>query len=986
MSTSFWILTACVCLSARSLLLWLRCRSMLLLVTRQIPQGGSLLRHVATFVRTANRTVHRVCPVRPADTIDGLCMTTETDAYAALDDEGTETSVVDVKKSAEHDEKVCFYHTQPLPSGEDNFDGMDNYGNPVNPRQGSTLSVSQRKRKHNNPAEDPLETAPWANPDHTFPVQPYSYAGMAAFVLYRIDGALTLPQCSTKVEQTIVNAVLSELKLNPKDPTLPLATAVSPQTRIFQDGYNAARILTVLETDSEITALMRAEKCELDNAAIGTSSPDGTLAARTIAITVLCRSPSRALTANQLHLLDAAAHLAAQAPCANTEDDVCKGASAASQMRMAFLYGEPAKEYAARKFDHPEIEACKTSHSEILRVPCNEVCITWVEASSMEYVGDGRNNHRTRVEFAQIRHVDSALEYVDALRDAIFKIWRDNDILPSSPMRLLGSYANCPFPPTGAYARHRLSSTQAFWNRLEPCLEAELSPYVTDNPRYCGSLQWSRMYAKVVLRNTKLDDPNTSHGIIVHQYGFSTQASEFIQRVRHEEEQNHAKPPIGLREPMDTTEDANCMHLLFASAGECYLAPDLTCFGLRSVAGESFGYKLPSLTWRLVPLTKTLKERVYILPCHKKSIYNAQRETNYPLTDSTERAASAYCHLFPKTSSLEEASDRLSPLPEFVTREPTPREAAITTLMGLPQTCKAFRIGDVANALRSLTSNSAPGADVPGCLASFYIAAAASLGSEDSVENAFGWASTNAEYVVELEETNGKLKRKVEELELALKVAKAISPTPNVATASEEATTGVTASETVTNDSPLPPTDGNPTELDADRLAKVLGSWSRSADFSGALCYTLKSPIQGKSTRMILASLATAAPEVDESVQQATYEWTKTNCCKKSMGDCDRIARTCHHALTLSGKKTNDHRRAFVVCTSKTADAVTTVIDIDLDKPTGDDCWKTINWSADDGWGCSDGVARRAVVLAWFADERGLAVLPVCDAPENDNR
>ena len=885
------------------------------------------------------------------------------DAYAALDDEGAETSVVNApkepKKESNTDEQVCFYHTQSVPTGDDHYDGIDNFGNPAGPKGGST---TQRKRKLLSLPETP----PWANAPNTLPTQPYSYAGMAALAISRSDAPLLLPQSSAEVDPKVVETVLAELNLAPKNARRPLPMATSPQTRIFQDGYSAAHTLTVLQIASELTALMRAEACELNTAANGTPSPDGMLASRSIAITVLATSPSPTLTPNQICLLDAAAFLAAEE---STDDDaehaVGKGVAAASQLRMGFLYGECAKTYAMNRLDSG-IEVLH-SKSETLRVPCNEVCVTWVEEIPIE---DGSVHRAMRSEFAPLPHADTAKAYVDALREAVFKVWRDNNLIPSTPMRLLGSYSDCRFPPANAYARHRLACARAFFKHLEPCLEAELSSYVAENPRYCASLEWSQLYAKIVPHNTALDGPNTSHGIIVHQHGFGTQTREFIERVRHEEEEKHAKPPIGLRAPADTTEEANCVHILMARAEECHLAPHLTCFGLRSVAGESFGRSLPKLTWRLVPLSTALKERVFILPCEKTSIFTGQHETNEPLAQSTDRAVNVYAHLFPMTFSSGVVSV-LSPLPDIVARDPTPREDAIKTLLGLPLTCKSFRIGDVANALQSLTSNSAPEAEVPSCLSSFFVSAAASLGSEESIEDAFMWAATQAERVVVAQEENKKLSGRVEELELALKVAKAISsPTPNDTTAAEEATTGTTKPETVT---------------DADRLAKRLRAWKRSADFSGALCYTLKAPIQGKSTRMVLASLAAAAPEVDASVQQATCEWAKTHCCKKTMGDCDRIARTCHRALSLAGKAAGDHRRAFLVCTSKTADAVTTVVDIDLDKPTGEDCWKIIDWSADDGWGCSTEVARRAVVLAWFADERGLAVLPVCDAAGDED-
>ena len=932
----------------------------------------------------ATRTTDCVWLVSTADTHTHMA-SAETDAYAALDDEGAETSVVNAPKEptkdSETDEQVCFYHTQPVPTGEDHYDGVDNYGNPVEPKGGSTTpNATLRKRKLRSLPETP----PWANAPHTLPTQPYSYAGMAAFAISRSDAPLLLPQSSTEVDPKVVDTVLAELNLAPKNARRPLPMANSPQTRIFQDGYSAAHTLTVLQIASELSALMRAEACELNNAANGTPSPDGMLAPRSIAITVLSTSPSPTLTPNQLCLLDAIAFLAAEE---STDDDaehaVGKGVRAASQLRIAFLYGECAKPYVMKRYDSG-IEVLH-SKSETLRVPCNEVCVTWIEDVPVE---DGSVHRAMRSEFATLAHADTAQGYVDALRESVFKLWRDNNLVPSTPMRLLGSYSDCRLSPTNAYARHRLACARAFFTHLEPYLEAERSSYVTNHPSYSGSLEWTQMYAKIVPHGMALDGPNTSHGIIVHQHGFGTQTREFIERVRHEEEEQHVKPPIGLRRPIDTTEEANCVHVLMARAEQCHLASHLTCFGLRSVAGESFGRSLPKLAWRLVPLTSALNERVFILPCEKISIFNCQYETNEPLAQSTDRAVCAYAHLFPNTFSSGVMTDSaLSPLPDIVTRDPTPHETVIKTLLGLPLTCKAFRIGDVANALQSLTSNSAPPeAEVPSCLSSFFVSAAASLGSEESVEDAFMWASTQAERVVVREEENKKLSGRVEELELALKVAKAISsPAPTDATAAEEPTTGTTEPETATNDPAPPDSDTNPTELDADRLAKLLHSWKRSADFSGALCYTLKAPIQGKSTRMVLASLAAAAPEVDASIQQTTCEWAKTHCCKKTMGDCDRIARTCHHALTLAGQATGDHRRAFLVCTSKTADAVTTILDIDLDKPTGEDCWKTIDWSTDDGWGCSTEVARRAVVLAWFSDERGLAVLPVCDTAEDED-
>ena len=164
----------------------------------------------------------------------------------------------------------------------------------------------------------------------------------------------------------------------------------------------------------------------------------------------------------------------------------------------------------------------------------------------------------------------------------------------------------------------------------------------------------------------------------------------------------------------------------------------------------------------------------------------------------------------------------------------------------------------------------------------------------------------------------------------------------------------------------MPPVpDSKPVEMNAASRGKLLHYWRRAADFSDALCYTLKEPIQGKSMRMVLASLGNALEEVNESVQQASYEWAKISCCKKSLTDLDRITRVCHHALT----STSSPKRVFLMCTSRTGTSSTTVVEIKSTE--GKNCYEILNDSKQ--FKCN---AEEAVVLAWFADERGMAVLP----------
>lgn len=896
-------------------------------------------------------------------------------AYAELDDdEALEAYAAESKPLLESKSStglICPL-LPPSPRHQDSIDGFDDYGNLVQPGSGPPSSGStHRKRKLGVlPANTP---EPWANDTETLPQQPYSFIGMAAIQVNRVYSALTLPQSVDEVDSETIACVLLQLNMRSSRKKAPLAMATSPQTRLFQDGYSAARELTVLRGECDLTALKRAEQRELQNAALCVPSPDGTLSPRPMAITVLCIGPSPSLTPNLKLLLDAAAHIASEPGVGGDQD----GIRAASQVRISFLFGNAAKEYARSRSAF-----CITTKCEGLRCPCNEICITWTEASPMDdvdEVGGYTTNLRSRMrsEFLALRHRASTKEYVEELLGAVTKIWCDSGVVPG-PLRLLASYAACA-SPVYAYAKHRIACARDFCDKLEPHHEAELSDFVTKDARYSGALEWSNLWAKIAPRESPLDGPNVSHGLLLHQEGCRDEAREYIRRVRDEESQRNVKGCFGLRGPVDTTEMATCMHVLLANADTLYIDTQFSCFGLRSVAGESFGSVLPCLNWRLLPLTEALKETVFVLPCHEELIYNAQQETNQSLRDTTQRAIEAYEPLLLKGGVANAARTRLPSPPPAQARAPTPQEAMLTMLLGLPLTCKAFRIGDVANALQSASAESSQQVPIPSGLSCFFLSAAQALGTEESVNNAFGWASTNADSVMQMTSQMEALTNRVKELEIELKVARAMPPT----SASSSAPTPpnppnpprppeVPQAAAVTVDSkPVPETLG--VELNADRRGRLLESWGRTSDFSDALCYTLKEPIQGKSLRMVLASLGTAAKEVDESVQQAAYEWAKSSCCKRSLNDRERIVRTCHHALTSVPKRVC--RRVFLVCTSRIGETSTTVVEILLDQPTGEHCWCILETR--DQFKMGKAVAVEAVVLAWFADERGMAVLPV---------
>ena len=148
--------------------------------------------------------------------------------------------------------------------------------------------------------------------------------------------------------------------------------------------------------------------------------------------------------------------------------------------------------------------------------------------------------------------------------------------------------------------------------------------------------------------------------------------------------------------------------------------------------------------------------------------------------------------------------------------------------------------------------------------------------------------------------------------------------------------------------------------------AGLLRRWGRNGDMSGAMFRTLNSPIVGVSLKTVLATVADAAKDVDATVQQQTYEWAKQTCCKKKIGDRERIVRLCHHALRAFGP-----RCVFLVWTDESNE--TTVYQIDLTQAPDAELAVPVKTKAQLKLDAKD--VKSAAVLAWIGAQRALAAL-----------
>lgn len=792
----------------------------------------------------------------------------------------------------------------------DQGDGRDAYGNPID---GAVVDAETTTMPLGN---QPLDDSEMHIDARALPQQRLSFVADAAVSLEMRDAPIRLPQSLEPVERRPREAVVADLRrklagrltaaarINPK---LPKLEAVALQTRLYQHAFAASHGLIVLEKEDELARLLQSEERELMDACNSVPPPDDTLPARSTAVTVLMTGEIKVASEQLVALLDAAAHLASAIGCG--------GAPAAKKERVAFLHGRPAHGYLrARSAANAPARAERTA----------KLCLTTAhEGKLVSLVGKLEYHTEASSNVEEVQRVLATLH-----RQAV-----EQGCLLERGSALLGSFANAG-EPKDAYAYHAAAVSHDFWSYLHLSLPPELSQHATHNPDFCGALDWSDLFLKLVPKQPDkrpIDHPDVTHGILLHQSGWEENARAFCRRRKREEaERNPNEPLFGLRPPLDEEERAMCPHVLFMHADEFTMGEELTSYGLRGVPGKRFdlqrGSRIPRLVRRLMPLNETLLNLYFVLPCNQLMCSPHPAHYNpilrLSLWKATEQAVQDYSYLFrdnkvhrgtrSETQFLESGPPpadapphprvALSPPPD---RDPTLQERVLSCALGAPLNCAAFRVGDVLNAVTPQDG------EPPEALCSFLLGAAATVGSDASIEHAFELAT------VLLGESKQREAHRTLETEVAELRASAAAAEAVVAQLRDELEQARHASaRPAAAAGPSPSCEGEggaaaaiakAVEIERRAAARIslqaghrllLTALKRT---SVSKVVELKSPIKGASLKGVLRLLANPLG-LDDAAQGAAYAWSKSEVCQLHYTDLLRLGCLLHKIVPAERK------------------------------------------------------------------------------------
>ena len=615
----------------------------------------------------------------------------------------------------------------------------------------------------------------WTNESGTLPLQVNSRVAFAARDLEYVETTVPVPHGLDRM------AASKERH----------RTAVAPQMRLVQDAFDSCNRLTVLFRDNDVERLRRAEREELEAAVCEVRPPDDTLPPRAASVTILVNSTK---TLNATALLDAAAHLARAATTAQPPR------RAVHDTRVALLVGSQARQYAA--WHAPMASKTKSGTAK----GSTELCTTWAERQPDSSGSGAAQVWQLRSEFVEIPWCADADAYLSTLLTLIQRLWFQNGFLPNAT-RLLGSYARersaapeeagggggaaaCGGGAEGAYVRGMIASADDFWNRLRVTGASRLSQYAQTSDDYCGCLEFSQQFVKLVPKTPEgvadlpPDHPSVYHGLLLHQRGMESESKEFCETIRNEElakavAQGRPSGVFGLRQPASSAEEVLCPHLMLVTADHTTLGRHVTSYGLLCAPGKRLCATnndncLPRLTCRVVPLDDEIIQQAFVLPCMQTMCDPVHDVLRKPMWHAMEEWVGEYAELFgsdqPPDSPIGKRRARecanLCAHDRCGAREPTDEERCTGILLGAPLGCAAFRIGDVYNVLRDENCVDA--------VAKFLLASTTTIGSEASIEEAFLKAAdavTSAESTAATHEKRiDALKRRLDESELQVEV------------------------------------------------------------------------------------------------------------------------------------------------------------------------------------------------------------------------
>lgn len=484
-----------------------------------------------------------------------------------------------------------------------------------------------------------------------------------------------------------------------KGKTIPLA--LEPATRLLQDAYQSANSLVVLDSETQVPMFLKSESLELTHAATGRPPPDGTIAPRPEAFTLLSYANNR--EDDTRNLLDAMQFLAC-------EPSSCRTERAASTTRVAMLAGASAVRYAGDRQSYAEHGYFSSRNKS---QNARDLCLVWTTA-------DASGTVRFHSGFAAVPRKETAAEYAQELQRMAMQIWDGNSHVPKT--RLTSPYPIMPLE--GFYVQTAIDCASDFWGKLVPEVEMRKSRVVADGD--WKKFDFSYMYVRLVERapngKAEINGEGAYHGLLLHQKGMDDEIREYCRRIRDDE---HSRPDAGivwgLRPPATRPEEIIAPHVLSLKAEPIDLGDFVTTYGLLGSPGKSLSSRSGAWSYRLVrrleALDNILLTRAFVLPCDELVVWPAHGELLRPLFDQLDLATWDAQAEFAKPSwgfsgkrkleltieeKLEETRRRLPKLKE---RAPSKEEEFVLTGFGLGLDTPALRVGD---ALKELKERQAP--------------------------------------------------------------------------------------------------------------------------------------------------------------------------------------------------------------------------------------------------------------------------------------
>jgi len=494
---------------------------------------------------------------------------------------------------------------------------------------------------------------------------------------------------------------------------------------VLLKAYLSTRTVMAAQDASEVSLMLNAENQELEHAATGRESSDGSLPPRAVAVTLLAYGKETVHCNGARAYLDALAHLAST-PLALMTNDPTLGAS---RIRMTILAGIDAIWFAR------QVQGQALDSAPRLEDAAVDVCVRWV------VLGDTTT---IRTEFQTMQCGISTDKSLEAMQNCFLSMKLSYNAPFTDDITTVHSNV-----PKDAWASSVHNASRAFVELMEgkPCVfkgellkqhEQEISIESTDVfVRICPRMIRDERgeWIQLSVHDARIR-PDAFHAFLVGNAAYLPQIVEYCR--------NHEL--LGL--PQQDNEHAYmCLHTCGVQAGGFNLANRVSLYATHPQnGGRAPGVPIAppgSWIWRMEPAVVAIEHVLrdfYVLPCSRDSVMPGDRKLEKPFNDFFNRAYKLYTDTFGlrRQSSLD--VEEFERMPLSLPSQPVGSDPAIAaaenyalTAFNLDATTRRIAVGDAYAALRARQA--------PPQLTNLMLASCVHSGINTSVLDAMGQAA-----------------------------------------------------------------------------------------------------------------------------------------------------------------------------------------------------------------------------------------------------